>query len=57
MIADNFDGNTIGYCAFTEKLRDHPVVRQLSSFDQKKTAGSWGAVILYPVAVTTITGI
>jgi hypothetical protein len=57
LIADTFDGNNAGYCAFTEKLRDHPVVRQLSSFQQKKTAGSWGAVLLYPIAVTTITGI
>ena len=57
LIADNFNGNGVGYCSFTEKLRDHPVVRDISSFRQKKTAGSWGAVILYPVAITSITGI
>ena len=57
LIAASFDGNNVGYCAFTEKLRDHPVVRDLSAFRQKKTAGSWGAVWLYPIAVTTITGI
>lgn len=57
LIADSFDGNQVGYCAFTEKMRDHPVVRQISSYEQKKTAGSWGAVIRYPLAITTITGI
>ncbi len=57
LIADDYDGNTVGYCSFTEKLRDHTPVRQLSSVDQKKTAGTWGAVLLYPIAISTITGI
>lgn len=57
LIADDFDGNDVGYCSFTEKMRDHPIIRQLSSYEQKKTAGTWGAVLRYPIAVTTITGI
>lgn len=57
LIADKFDGKETGYCAFTEKMRDHAVVRQLSSYDQKKTAGTWGAIIRYPIAISQMTGV
>jgi len=57
LIAQKFDGKDTGYCSFTEKMRDHPVVRDLSSFRQKKTAGNWGAIIRYPVAFAQMTGV
>lgn len=57
LIADKFDAKQTGYCAFTEKMRDHRVIPDLSSFKQKKTAGAWGAIIRYPVAFAQMTGI
>jgi hypothetical protein len=57
LIADEFDGAKTGYCAFTEKLRDHPVVRQASSWEQKKTSGAWGAIIRYPIAIAQMLGV
>ena len=57
LIADKFDGKDTGYCAFNEKLRDHTPVRLLSSWQQKKTSGSWGAIIRYPVAISQMLGV
>ncbi|MDE1158427.1 MAG: hypothetical protein PW791_09140 [Neorhizobium sp.] len=57
LVADKFDGKDTGFCAFNEKMRDHQVVRALSSYQQKKTSGTWGAVIRYPVAVTQMLGV
>lgn len=57
LIADKFDGKQTGYCSFTEKMRDHRVIPDLSSFKQKKTAGAWGAIIRYPVAFAQMTSI
>lgn len=57
LIADKFGGKDTGYCAFTEKMRDHAGVRDLSAFKQKKSAGSWGAIIRYPVAIVQMLGI
>ncbi len=57
LIADKFDGKDTGFCAFNEKMRDHQVVRQLSSYQQKKTSGSFGAVIRYPLAIAQMLGV
>ena len=57
LIASEFDGHKTGYCGFNEKSRDHALVRALSSYAQKKTAGSWGAIIRYPMAVAGMIGV
>lgn len=57
LIATKFGGKDTGYCAFNVKQFDHPVVRELSSFKQKKTAGTWGAVLRYPVAIAQLIGV
>lgn len=57
LIAKEFDGNNTGYAAFNEKSRDHAIVRSLSSYAQKKTAGSWGAIIRYPLAIAQMLGV
>lgn len=57
LIAEKFEGQDTGYCAFTEKLRDHAVVRQVSSYVQKKTSGSWGAIIRFPMGVSQMIGV
>jgi hypothetical protein len=57
MIAPRFDGKQTGTCAYTEKLRAHPIVRKMSSFEQKKSQGTWGTIIWYPVAITSTLGV
>lgn len=57
LIADDLDGNDTGFCAFTEKLRAGRIVPRLSSFAQKYTGGTWGAVWRYPMAVATMLGV
>ena len=53
----NIEGRQVGYCAFTEKLRAHPVILDLSAFKQKKSQGTWGAIIKLPIAVASMSGI
>lgn len=48
---DAVEGQNTAYCAFTEKMRAHPVIPDLSSWKQKKSAGTWGAIIRYPIAI------
>lgn len=57
LIAEEVDGQQTGYCAFTEKMRAHGIIRAESSFKQKKSQGTWGSVILMPLAITTMSGI
>ena len=57
LIAEELDGNKVAFCSFTEKMRAHAIIKQSSSFKQKITAGSWGTVIRYPVAVASMVGI
>ena len=57
LIADAVEGQKTGYCAFTEKLRAHGIVRETSSFKQKKSQGSWGAVIFQPFAIGSMLGV
>lgn len=55
--APKIDGQETATCAFTEKLRAHAIERYSSYFRQKKSAGSWGAVIFRPLAVTQTLGV
>lgn len=57
MIARNLEGQDTGYCAFNEKLRTHPIIRALSSWKKKMTAGTWGAIIRMPVAIAQMVGV
>jgi len=57
LIAREVDGNRTGFVSFNEKQRDHRVIMAESSMRQKKTAGSWGAVIRYPLAVAQMLGV
>lgn len=57
LIVDQIDGQRVGYCAFNEKLRAHPIIRGLSSFKQKETAGTWGAVVRQPSAISSMLGV
>ncbi len=57
LIVEEIDGEKTAYCAYNEKMRAHPVVVAASSFKQKKTAGTWGAIIRRPVAIASMLGV
>ncbi len=57
LFADKFGGKDTGYCVFTEKQRDFPVIRELSGFVQKKMAGTGGFVLRYPIGAAQMLGI
>lgn len=56
MWAIELEGQETATCAFTEKTRAHAIERYSSYFRQKKSAGTWGAVIFRPLAVTQLLG-
>lgn len=56
-IAADIDGQDTGYTAFTEKLRAHAVVTDLSAWKQKKSQGTWGAIIKQPLAYAQLLGV
>jgi hypothetical protein len=57
LIAETVDGQDTGFCAYNEKMRAHPIIRDLSSFKQKKTQGTWGAIIRLPYAFAQMLGV
>jgi hypothetical protein len=57
MIVDNIEGQRVVECAFTEKMRAHPVVIGLSSFEQKKSAGTWGTIVRLPIGIAQLLGV
>lgn len=57
LIVDRIDGQKVAECAFTEKMRAHPVVVALSSYKQKKSAGTWGTIIRQPIGIAQLLGV
>jgi hypothetical protein len=57
LICASVEGQKTGHCAFSEKQRSHPIIRAMSSYKQKITAGTWGAVIRQPFAISSMLGI
>lgn len=57
MIVDSIEGQKTATCAYTEKLRAHRIVNLSSSFKQKKSQGTYGAVIFRPVAIAQLLGV
>jgi Uncharacterized protein conserved in bacteria (DUF2184) len=57
LLAEEVDGQDVGTCAFTEKLRAHPIIPERSAFSQKKSQGTWGAIIFMPMAIAGMLGI
>lgn len=55
--APQIEGSESATCAFTEKMRAHSIERYSSYFRQKKSAGTWGAVVFRPLAVSQILGV
>ncbi len=57
LIADEVEGQRTMEVAFSEKLRAHPVILDVSSFKQKKSQGTWGAIIYRPFLISQMLGI
>jgi hypothetical protein len=57
LIVKEFEGQRTVDVAFTEKLRAHPIVVDMSSFKQKKSQGSWGAIIYRPIFIAQMLGV
>ena len=56
MICTEIEGQKTAECAFTEKMRAHPVILDLSAFKQKKSQGTYGTVIYRPFAISSLLG-
>ena len=56
LIAEIPEGGKTVEGAFTEKLRAHAMVVLTSSWEQKKSAGSWGVIFYRPVLVASMLG-
>lgn len=57
LIVDELDGQPTATCAFTEKLRAHPIVQGASSWKQKKSQGTWGTIIFRPFLIAQMLGV
>ncbi|WP_096978829.1 DUF2184 domain-containing protein [Escherichia coli] len=57
IIAEKLGETDTAYAAFTEKMRAHAVVVEESSWKQKKSGGTWGAIIRQPLAIASMLGI
>ncbi len=57
LFVDQVQGQKLGFCAFTEKMRAHAIVRETSSTMQKKSAGTWGAIVKFPAAISQMLGV
>lgn len=57
LVATNVEGQETGECAFSEKMIAGRVISELSSFKQKFSAGTFGAVIYRPFLIDVTSGI
>lgn len=57
LIAPRMQGQNTGFCAFTEKMRAHAIVRDTSATYQKKSGGTWGAIVKVPAAIAQMLGV
>jgi len=57
LLIEDFEADQTVWAAFTEKMRAHAIVQQLSSWMQKFSAGTWGAIIRRPICIAQMLGI
>jgi hypothetical protein len=57
LFATEVDGQRFAFPAYSEKMRNHPVIRARSAFSQKVSAGVWGTVMRLPAASAQMVGI
>ena len=53
----SYAGQQTTWAGFTEKLRAHNVVQELSAWAQKFSAGTWGSIVRRPIAIAQMLGI
>lgn len=56
LFALKMKGHAVVEAAFTEKMRSHAVVTKASSWEQKKSQGTWGTIWYYPVMCAQMVG-
>jgi hypothetical protein len=57
LIAEVVETQETGYCAYSEKMRSHRIIQAVSSYKQKLTSGTWGAVIRQPANFAQLLGV
>lgn len=57
LIVSDYEGQESIWAGFTEKMRAHPIVQELSAWMQKFSAGTWGAIIRRPICIAQMLGI
>jgi hypothetical protein len=57
MLAPTVEGQDTGYVSFNEKMRSHPIIKAMSSFKQKVSGGTWGAILRQPFAIASMLGV
>lgn len=57
IIAPEVQGQRAALPAYSERSRSHPIIREMSAFRQKKTAGAWGTVIRMPFCLAQMAGV
>jgi hypothetical protein len=57
LIVDEVEGQRTVDVAFTEKLRAHPIVIEMSAFKQKKSQGTFGAIVYRPMFICSMLGV
>lgn len=57
MLVESIEGQDTGFCSFNEKMRAHKLIPATSSYKQKLTGGTWGAVLRQPFGVAQLLGV
>jgi hypothetical protein len=57
LIVEDINGEQVIECIFTEKMRAHAIIRGHSSYSQKKSQGSAGAMIYRPFGIAQLLGV
>lgn len=57
LIAKTVDGQQTGFCAYSEKMRQHNLVTDTTAYKKKWSGGAWGAIIRQPYAIASMVGV
>lgn len=57
LVIKQVEGQDCGYTSFSEKMRAHPIIRQLSAWMQKVSGGTWGSIIRQPFLIAQMLGV
>lgn len=54
LIVNDYEGQSTVELAFTEKMRVHPLIQEKSSFEQKRSQGTLGAIVYRPLFIASM---